>query len=197
VLASTAIPVVFPPVWRETERDVLVDGGVRQITPLSAAFGAQPDEIYVLMTSRAERTGAALPNSTAMRGRYEDWSDNFLGTRVDGLDVLKRAVDLLTDEVYLNDVSGALEWNDVLRDAGRLLNAAVEAGGPTPLVEAAKKLRETLDATKKRHVPIHVLAPREWYGETNASTAFDPSLIAKAIDHGRAVARDPSLWLWP
>lgn len=198
VLASTAIPVVFPPVWRRGGRQVLVDGGVREITPLSAAFRAKPDEIYVLMTSRAlPPAPGEFPKNTVRPSDYEDWDDNFLGTRVNGLDVLTRTVEILTDEIYLDDVRGALEWNSVLGDASKLLDAASDPACPAAVAAAAAVLRATLDRTKKRPVPIHVLAPRAWYGKENAATAFDPSLIATAIEHGREIARDPAKWLWP
>lgn len=198
VLASTAIPVVFPPVWRREGREVFVDGGVREITPLSTAFRAKPDEIYVLMASRAVRDAAGeIPGNTAMPTRYEDWDDNFLGTRVSGLDVLKRTVEILTDEIYLDDVRGALEWNGVLDKTMRLLGALAESPGDDRVTAAAQALHATIAATKKRAVPIHVLAPRQWYGDTNSATAFDPSLIEAAIEHGRDVARDATKWLWP
>ncbi|HEX6810025.1 MAG TPA: patatin-like phospholipase family protein [Planctomycetota bacterium] len=203
ILASTAMPVVFPPVWREEkgeEKDVLVDGGVRETTPLSSAFRAKPgpDEIYVLLTSRAlKRPDGSFPVNAAMATRYGDWDDNFLGTSVSGLDVLKRTVELLTDEVYLDDIRGALQWNRILEDAQKLVAAAKAASGPAALGTAAAALETSLTASRKRPVTIKVLAPREWYGEHNSSTAFAPELIKKAIAHGREVAADPKLWLWP
>ena len=50
IIASTAIPVFFPPI--NTPEHVYVDGGVRNITPLGRVFDYEPDEIYVVLTSR-------------------------------------------------------------------------------------------------------------------------------------------------
>jgi hypothetical protein len=40
---------------------------------------------------------------------------------------------------------------------------------------------------KKRHVPIHVLAPTILFGAENSSTEFDPARIKVAIKHGRDI----------
>lgn len=202
LIASASIPVVFPFVDLKTEKDVLVDGGVRNITPLSSAFSAGPDEVYVLLTSRLVRTGEELPESGVQEHKYGRWRDSALGTRVNGIDVLKRTVDILTDEIYLDDIRGALHWNDI---AGAIDNMAATAEGqklPANLHAAVRRLVKTLAAVKKRHVPVYVIAPRQWYwkenGEDrNSSTEFSPNLIRRAIRHGREVAANPDLWLWP
>jgi NTE family protein len=186
LLASTAIPVVFP--YVDTGSDVLVDGGVRDITPLGSAFQAQAEEIVVLLTSRVlpERDGG-LPRSTVPEHTYRQWSDNWLGTKVGALDVLKRVVEILTDEIYLGDIRGALEWNRVLAAASQAL--------PALRGKRRQALEEALAQVGKRAVPVKVLAPRVWYGSDNSSTNFDPSLIAQAMAHGREVASREDLWL--
>jgi len=45
-IASSSIPVVFPFVKLKSPKDVQVDGGVRNITPLGRVFQTKPDEIY-------------------------------------------------------------------------------------------------------------------------------------------------------
>ncbi len=194
VLASASIPVVFPFVRNSTAKDVLVDGGVRNITPLSSAFEAEPEEIYVLLTSRLVRNGDDLPVSGVQEQSYQQWDDSWLGTKVSGLDVLKRTVEILTDEVYLDDIRGALAWNEVLKGIGDVVRAAAGGSLSASLAEAIERL-ET--ATKKRQVPIHVLAPQEWYGLDNSSTEFSPVLIRAAIEHGKQIGADPGRWLLP
>jgi predicted acylesterase/phospholipase RssA len=195
VLASASIPVVFPFVRSSSPKDVLVDGGVRNITPLSSAFAAQADEVYVLLTSRLVRTGSRLPDSGVQEQTYQQWDDNWLGTKVSGFDVLKRTVDILSDEVYLDDIRGALDWNQVLRGIEGVLQASAASSRLAPrLAQAVDKLRKS---TEKRLVPVHVLAPQEWYGQNNSATEFSPSLIAAAIQHGRQIGADPTKWLWP
>ena len=194
LIASTAIPVVFP--FVKTGDNALVDGGARNITPLSAAFRARPDEMHVLLTSRLiKEQDGSFPASTVQEQEFRKWDDNWLGTRVSGLDVLKRTVEILTDEIYLDDLRGALDWNRMAKSVDQVLAAAGGTSLPAGVQQAIDDLGSAVADVEKRHVSIHVLAPRVWYGSDNSSTSFDPSLIGKAIRHGRKIARDPDLWV--
>lgn len=199
VLASASIPVVFPFVKSKAPKDILVDGGVRNITPLSTAFDAEPDEVYVLLTSRLIRGSgmrSGLPESGVQEQPFEQWDDSWLGTKVSGFDVLKRTIEILTDEIYLDDIRGALQWNSVLEAIKDVLRATPDSlqRRSRKLALALKKLR---NSTRKRLVPVHVLAPQVWYGHNNSSTDFAPAAIAAAIEHGKQVGRDSSVWLNP
>lgn len=55
LLVSASIPAVFPFIDLKKDKDVLVDGGVRNITPLKSAFKTKPDEIYVLLASKVDK----------------------------------------------------------------------------------------------------------------------------------------------
>jgi NTE family protein len=200
LLASSAIPVVFPfqrvPAFGDHPEDVLVDGGVRDVSPLSSAFRADPppDEIYLLLASKLERDpeqSDQVPVTATMAQDFEQWDDNWLGTKVDGMDVLKRTVDILTDEVYLDDIRNALKWNRICKLADDL--AAAEPGDEGPM----RQFQAALSTENRRYVPLHIIAPKDWYSHTNASTDFFPSLIGPAIDHGEWVAEDESRWFWP
>ncbi|OGW39561.1 MAG: hypothetical protein A2Y97_11825 [Nitrospirae bacterium RBG_13_39_12] len=182
LIASASIPVVFPYVDLKTSRDVLVDGGVRNISPLSSAFDAQPDEIYVLLTSRLVKEGLKLPDSGVQEHDYEKWDDNWLGTKISGLDVLKRTIEILTDEIYLDDIRGALEWNEMIKNIETVKQASQTHTLPD---EITKTISELTSKVKKRHVPLFVIAPQEWFGDENKSTEFSPGLIEQAINHGR------------
>lgn len=202
LLASASIPVVFPFVDLKQKKDVLVDGGARNITPLSSVFRAKPpvDEIYVLLTSRIIRIGKELPASAAEENDYSQWEDNWLGTKVNGLDVLKRTLDIITDEVYLGDLREAIRWNRV---AESLRGLEVTVHSQPSLEQGVKRALDALVNVGRRSVPLYVLAPRQWFdegnieGNRNSSTDFSPGLIRKAIAHGSEVARDRTLWLWP
>jgi len=64
VLASAAIPAVFPPVrWDDME---LIDGGVANNTPISHAIELGAGEIYVLPTGYACHLHAAPPTALGM-----------------------------------------------------------------------------------------------------------------------------------
>jgi hypothetical protein len=65
------------------------------------------------------------------------------------------------------------------------------------LRDAVAGLGRTMEEVGKRAVPLYVIAPRRLFGDDNASTNFSPDLIGEAIAHGREVAADPRLWLWP
>ena len=197
VVASASIPVVFPYVDLKDKREVLVDGGVRNISPLSSAFEAGPDEIYVLLTSRLVREGREFPDSGVQAHDYDQWDDNWVGTKVSGLDVLKRTIEILTDEIYLDDIRGALHWNEVAKS----IEALTQSSRLQPLPEGTKRAIESVEQSlkdvKKRHVPLYVIAPQQWYGDENTSTEFSPRLIVQAIEHGRMIAADPRKWVWP
>jgi len=79
VLASCALPVVFPPVALRDGRELGVDGGVRHVTPLADAMrelareptaGDEPDEVWVLVPEplgRVRRSAVSHWLSVALR----------------------------------------------------------------------------------------------------------------------------------
>ncbi len=104
-----------------------------------------------------------------------------------GVDVLKRTVEILSDEIYLDDLRGALSWNSVLKS----IHEVVAAARKGKLGPAMKKALERLQqSTGKKRVSLYVLAPRQWFGTTNSATEFSPALITEAIEHGYQVAAD-------
>lgn len=64
VLASSAIPGVFPPVEREDK--LLIDGGVVNNTPITHAIELGADEVYVLPTGSACALSEPPHNAVAM-----------------------------------------------------------------------------------------------------------------------------------
>jgi NTE family protein len=189
LVASATIPVVFPHV--ELNGDALVDGGVRNITPLNSAYSGRPDEIYVLLTSRTIFANNEMPSNGVVPNSKEQWRDNFLGTKVNGFNVLIRTLDIVTDEVYLDDIRTAITWNQVAKAINDAETKAVtpESRSIIEVIKSAPAL------AKKRYVKLCVLAPQEWYGDDNKSTEFSPQLIGHAIEHGKMVAENPPLWL--
>jgi len=208
VLASSAIPVIFLFVRRETAgepKDVLVDSAVRNITPLRSAFGADPpaEEIWVLLTRRVDpKPNGDLPDSATKPETLDQWDDNFLGTKVSGIDVLKRAVEPLTDEIYLGDLDTAIEWNTLLGPVEKLIAAAKGRQLPPPLRSAVDDPRRAAGVVGKRAVKLYVIAPRECYGQQpnhedrdSSPITFSPAAIARGIAHGRKVATNRFVWI--
>jgi NTE family protein len=123
IRASAAIPVLFNPV--DVGRGRYVDGGVRDITPLSAAFDALAeldsgdddgdDTIYVILASPLEPT----------RITSLDDLDS-------GIEIFRRSIELLTNEVYRNDLKLATTINQAVRYHARLKGAAEDAGFTLP-----------------------------------------------------------------
>jgi len=197
ILASASIPVVFPQVTFKDQREVLVDGGVRNITPLASALAAQPDEVYVLLASRLLMEGEVFTENTVQKMPYESWQDNLLGTRVSGLEVLKRTVDIITDEIYLDDLRSAMRWSSLVEAVQKLQTLGVAPGN---LSDEAKKavteLADLLAKANKRAVDLRVFAPKDWFGKENSATEFSPQLISAAIAHGEKVASENVPWRW-
>lgn len=103
ILASCSIPVFFPPVSPD-----LVDGGVRNIAPLSTAFD---------LASELLRAGGwdgvnmyvALASPRAIESETRAWSDAALWH------VGLRSIEILEGENYAWDIDGALEMNSLVR----------------------------------------------------------------------------------
>ena len=102
VLASTAIPWVFPPVKVRDER--YIDGGTRNVAPLGDAFDglaernpddARPNRMFVVLS-----TPRQLPHVTGER---------------DLLDLLERSVDIMMAGVTGHDLEHARQINEGLR----------------------------------------------------------------------------------
>ena len=185
IIASTAIPAFFPPV--NTRDHVYVDGGVRNITPLGRVFEQQPDEIYVILTSRLIKDdNGRIPDSGVMPHERSKWKDDWTGFKVNGFKILMRAIDILTDEIHLSDIREALMWNEAVRTLKGVDQASLSG--------SAKARRKHL-LMQRRAAKIHVIAPHIWWGKENDSTDFDRSLIRKYIRHGREIAADEQAWL--
>ncbi len=213
VIASASIPIAFPFVEARDANgeltDVLVDGGVRNLSPLGSVFHQEPDEIYLVLTSKLAPKNDVFPGSAeqfpangATPDEIDTWKDNFFGTKVSGIDVLIRTTELLTDEIYLSDVREALLWNSAVKGIGAVKDQ-VDAGG----VALDPGVVAQLDAILKRrhYADISVIAPHRWWdrrseaeqaGEPeNDSENFDPQLIEEFLVHGREVANDRDEWL--
>jgi predicted acylesterase/phospholipase RssA len=108
ILASASIPLVFPPVPND-----LVDGGVREIAPLSSAFELATDlrqGIKFDPTTDRVRIFLALASPIKIepqqRGSWE---------KAGALDVALRSLDILEGENYYWDLQGAKTMNELVR----------------------------------------------------------------------------------
>ena len=205
ILASTAIPGVFPPVARThpygstAQSEILLDGGVREVTPLSSVLRATPppDQVYVLMTRPIISIGPPnrLMDNTLLPLDALDWHTGF-----SGMEVLFRVVEILKDEVYIDDIRRSREWHSILKCATDLCEKAKKYSDD--LGDRARQLECAIANTSfldKDTVSIHIIAPQEKYEENETSALmqgvnFSPDLIKKAIDHGACIASDKTKW---
>ena len=89
VLASASLPLAMEPV-----NEVWVDGGIRETVPLKHAIMEGYDDLYVIMCSPWHRN----PKPTK---EIKNW-----------LCAGARTLDLLTHEIFINDVQTCLKYND-------------------------------------------------------------------------------------
>lgn len=170
VYASCAMPVFFDPLdtrAADGTRGQWVDGGIRDVTPLSSALELNPRGIIVVRAS---------PKPNASETKY---FDNLVAI---GL----RAVGILQSEVSITDVSMATLINDLIaaREAQfRLL----EARGITGPEATAMLAPWDILLARYRFAPIRIIEPEVEY---SATLEFKPAKIRAAIDAGRQAVAD-------
>ena len=176
-LGSASIPMLFPPIWVGGEP--VVDGGVRKLTPLEDSFQAlrdlddrregEPDEMYVVLAS------------PLVIGRDP------AGWRT-GLEVAKRAVAILMNEMFREDLSYALAVNQSVRGYQRLES---ELTGRLGREETERLLGEAsfpFRPPKFRYVRIWTVVPDV---DPSEALEFDPVKVRAAFEAGRQAARRP------
>jgi NTE family protein len=162
VLASGTMPYYFPPVSINQEH--LVDGGVRDITPLSEAFDAGAEAIYVIYAS---------PFFVEPQEFSEDW----IGTKINAFTFLGRAVEIMINEIYRTDVEGAKRLNVLKRnweDVKRLL----------PDHPSRKNIERALK--KVRFAPIIEIKPEKYIIQD--ALDFSPRSLMANYRYGRKIA---------
>jgi NTE family protein len=103
VLASCALPLLFPPIPLRDGQELGVDGGVRNMIPVLDALRVlaerppanEPDEIWIL---------SPYPLRPIPEARIGHW-----------LTVARRCVSVLTDEAFAEAIERARQINDLLR----------------------------------------------------------------------------------
>jgi predicted acylesterase/phospholipase RssA len=174
VRASASIPVFFNPVDitdlpHHIDRERFVDGGVRNVTPLSEAFDAlaslsqssggttqNPDTIHVVLASPLQADVVS--------------SDRDLD---DGIDIGKRSLSLLVNEVYRTDLQLAMNINLAVKFHEDCLKQGL-------------RLPQGFPFAKHRYVNLVLVEPAVEYMD---SLDFDAGKIAKAINEGRQAAQ--------
>lgn len=168
IIASTAIPVAFPTLRKNGEKHV--DGGVRNITPLSSVMKLKPSAIVVVLASPLKREVVQKKFGNLIK-------------------IAKRSVGLLENEVFRTDIAQANLINDLV-EAYAGLDAGADALGLTS--SDKKKLLKPLKEVLADYnvVRIMVIEPDKLYFK---KLEFKPKLIRQAIKGGRQKVVD----IWP
>ncbi len=98
ILASASIPVVWPPVDISPDYPAMVDGGVRNISPVGDVLELEPDEIVIINCSN-ERPPIASQASANV------------------LSIGMRALDVMQNEIFINDMKQFLRINALVKEA--------------------------------------------------------------------------------
>ena len=112
LFASTSIPIIWPP-W-ELGGEHVVDGGLRNITPLADVIWHGPARIVIITTEPRDKP----PASRSPRNL---------------IDVAQRSLSIVLDEVFQNDIRTFLRINGLVQQA--------EAGGVTLRSESGRAYR--------------------------------------------------------
>lgn len=98
VLASTAIPMIWPPVNVSPSHSNMVDGGVRNISPLGDVLDSDPDEIIIINCSPQKPPHRLKPFKN-------------------GLEIAKHSLDIALNEIFVTDLREFLRINHNVKEA--------------------------------------------------------------------------------
>jgi NTE family protein len=198
ILASTSIPVLFPPV--EIKRQLFIDGGVREVTPLADAFRALRK-----LREKGPRGQGFEESSKTLEppnpGILESLHDEIYivlasplkikrvkGSEVNNiLEILKRSVDILVSEIYADDIKHAEEVNEYIEKIETIrkdLYGRLERDEVDRILDGLKfRYKEK----KQARVKIIKFEPEREYMD---SLEFNPKKIKRAFEAGRRVAKE-------
>ncbi len=162
VLASGTMPYYFPPV--KIGKEHLVDGGIRDITPLGQAFQAGAEAIYVIYAS---------PFEVERQEFGESWS----GMKSNAFTYLGRAVELMVNEIYRTDVEGAKRLNTLKENWEKIK-------GCLPQNHSRKRIEKELK--KVRFAPIVEIKPKKYI--IRDALDFSPKNLMENYEYGKKVA---------
>lgn len=136
VLASTAIPIVWAPVDISAEHTSMVDGGVRNISPLGDVIDSDPDEIVVINCSPRQPPKAAGPLRNV-------------------LEIGKHTLEIAMNEIFITDVGEFIRINRNVQEAAEKgVTLHNEEGKPykfyeSKIIDPVEPLDDTLDFSRE------------------------------------------------
>lgn len=168
VYASSAQPRFFQPLKSRDGDGVIeqwVDGGVRNITPLSSAMKLRPRAVLVVL--------ASPPAPVREPGQTYD----------NLVDIGLRSVSIQTSEVAANDVGNAMLINDLLAARESQCRKLTALGLPASQIADALLPLDT-QLSRYSFAPVRIIAPEPDFAAAD-TLEFNPKKIRGAIDAGR------------
>ena len=133
VLASTVMPVIWTPVDVSPRFPAMVDGGVRNISPIGDILDLEPDEIIIINCSPESVITLVEPPPNVAR-------------------IGLRTLDLLLNELFLSDLREFIRINELVKEAasqGAVLHNPTNGKAlkyyEYKLIEPDQSLDDTLD----------------------------------------------------
>jgi NTE family protein len=99
VLASTVMPVIWTPVEISTDYRSMVDGGVRNVSPIGDVLDANPDEIVIINCGPEAETVLSSPP-------------------VNVVQIGERTLDIMLNEMFRSDMDEFQRINGLVKEAG-------------------------------------------------------------------------------
>jgi NTE family protein len=181
VYASSAQPPFFQPLKSKDAAGVVeqwVDGGVRNVTPLSSAMRLRPRALLVVL--------ASPPKPPPAPGKIYD----------NLIDIALRSAGILSSEVSENDTGNAMLINDLIAAREAQFHRLTDLGLSAAAIATTL---QPLDQQLSRYsfAPIRIVSPEPGFDAAD-TLEFKPAKIRAAIDAGRAAvaAQWPSLKLF-
>jgi NTE family protein len=98
VLASTVIPVIWTPIDISDQYQQMVDGGVRNISPIGDVLDEEPDEVVIINCTPQDTPPLTNPLKNVVQ-------------------IGLRTIDLMMNEIFINDVNEFIRINALVKQA--------------------------------------------------------------------------------
>ncbi len=179
IMASAAIPAIFPPV--EIPPTLYVDGGLLMNTPLNPAIVAGATELHVVYL---DPDIAAAPRSELQTT----------------LSTVQRSFSILLSDTFNHDIEHAAQINAGLdlvdrlsapRPAGKghdAVTAALPDLSVSEIGEVAKELERRIRGQRRRKLTIHRYQPSAQLGGPLGALSFEQETTRALIERGHADA---------
>ena len=137
VFASTIMPVIWTPINISADRKGMVDGGVRNVSPLGDVVDLDPQEVVIINCSSREP---------------EPFQEKKFGN---ALDIAKRTLEVIINEFFINDLDQFLRINEMVKQAKaggvtlRKPNGAEFKNFKCKVIEPDEPLGDTLDFSQE------------------------------------------------